>query len=129
MTMRRLFRSRKQSVIGGVAGGLAEYFEVDVVLVRLLWVLAAFVGGGGVLAYIIAWVIIPEEKTLPSKPKPGMESSRDPEQRSTLQDASISEEARESEVPAEEENQDGEPGLQEPERSASYSAKIGRAHV
>ncbi len=70
MTMRRLFRSKKERVLGGVAGGLAEYFEVDVVLVRLLWVLAAFVGGGGILAYIVAWIIIPEEETIPKKARP-----------------------------------------------------------
>lgn len=59
--MTRLYRSRKNRIIGGVAGGLAEYFQVDVVIIRLLWVVAAFLGGGGVLAYIIAWIVIPEE--------------------------------------------------------------------
>lgn len=57
----RVYRSRKYRVIAGVAGGLAEYFNVDVVLVRLLWVISIFAGGGGVLAYIIAWIVIPEE--------------------------------------------------------------------
>jgi len=60
--LNRLFRSRRIRIIGGVAGGLAEYFEVDVVLIRLLWIVAAFVGGGGILAYIIAWIVIPEER-------------------------------------------------------------------
>lgn len=60
--MNRLYRSKKNRIIGGVAGGLAEYFTVDVVLVRVLWVLAIFVGGGGLVAYIIAWIIIPEKK-------------------------------------------------------------------
>lgn len=62
--MNRLYRSQKNRIIGGVAGGLAEYFDVDVVLVRVLWVLAIFVGGGGVIAYIIAWIIIPDEKNV-----------------------------------------------------------------
>jgi phage shock protein C len=57
----RIYRSQKYRVIAGVAGGLAEYFNVDVVLVRLLWVISIFAGGGGVLAYIIAWIVIPEE--------------------------------------------------------------------
>ncbi|HHT46444.1 MAG TPA: PspC domain-containing protein [Firmicutes bacterium] len=57
----RVYRSRKYRVIAGVAGGLAEYFDVDVVLVRLLWIISVFAGGGGVLAYIIAWIVIPEE--------------------------------------------------------------------
>ncbi len=57
----RVFRSRKYRIIAGVSGGLAEYFNVDVVLVRLLWVISVFAGGGGILAYIIAWIVIPEE--------------------------------------------------------------------
>ncbi len=60
--MEQLYRSQKNRVIGGVAGGLAEYFRVDVVLVRLLWVLAIFLGGGGIPVYIIAWIIIPDEQ-------------------------------------------------------------------
>lgn len=60
----RLYRSQKNRVIAGVAGGLAEYFDVDVVLVRLLLVLSIFWGGGGVIVYIIAWIIIPEEKRI-----------------------------------------------------------------
>lgn len=59
--LNRLYRSRKNRIIGGVAGGLAEYFQVDVVIIRLLWVVAVFLGGGGILAYIIAWIVIPEE--------------------------------------------------------------------
>lgn len=47
-------------MIAGVCGGLAEYFRVDVTLVRLLWVLLAFSGGAGVLAYIVALFIVPE---------------------------------------------------------------------
>ncbi|MGI6308000.1 MAG: PspC domain-containing protein [Dethiobacteria bacterium] len=58
----RVYRSRKNRVIAGVAGGLGEYFDVDVVIVRILFVLAVFLGGGGLLAYIIAWIVIPEEK-------------------------------------------------------------------
>lgn len=57
---KRLYRSRKDQVIGGVCGGIAEYFGVDSVLVRLLAVMAVLFGGGGVLAYIIMWVIVPE---------------------------------------------------------------------
>lgn len=60
--MNKLYRSRKTRIIAGVAGGLAEYFDFDVTLVRLLWVLAVFAGGAGVLAYIAAAIIIPEEK-------------------------------------------------------------------
>lgn len=59
--MNHLYRSRKNSMIGGVAGGIAEYFNVDVAVVRLLWVLSILFAGGGVLAYIIAWIVIPEQ--------------------------------------------------------------------
>lgn len=58
---KRLYRSRKDQVIGGVCGGIAEHFGVDSVIVRLFAVLAVFFGGGGLLAYIIMWIIIPEE--------------------------------------------------------------------
>lgn len=60
----QLYRSRENRIIGGVAGGLAEYFRMDVSLIRLLWILAVFFGGSGVLAYLIAWLVIPEEKTV-----------------------------------------------------------------
>lgn len=55
---KRLYRSRQDCYIGGVAGGIAEYFDVDPTLVRLAWVLFGFMGGG-VLAYLIAWLVIP----------------------------------------------------------------------
>jgi len=48
-------------LLGGVAAGLAEYFAVDVALVRLLWLLFVFAGGAAVPAYIIAWIVIPQE--------------------------------------------------------------------
>ena len=57
---KRLYRSRKERMLGGVCGGIAEYFEVDPTLVRLAWVLFTFAGGAGIIAYIIAWIIVPE---------------------------------------------------------------------
>lgn len=68
--LRRLYRSRTNVVLGGVCGGIGEYFGVDPTIVRLLWVLFALAGGSGVLAYIIAWVIIPEEPGGKATPKP-----------------------------------------------------------
>jgi len=61
--MKRLYRSKCQRVLGGVSGGLAEYFETDVVLVRLAWVVFGVMTGGigALIAYIFAWIIIPEE--------------------------------------------------------------------
>ena len=60
--VKRLYRSRKNKVIGGVCGGIAEYLDVDPVVVRLIWAIVTLISMGlGILAYLIAWVIIPEE--------------------------------------------------------------------
>jgi phage shock protein C len=59
--MRRLYRSRKSKVIAGVCGGIAEYFNVDPVLIRLISVLFLFAGGAAFIAYIIGMIIIPIE--------------------------------------------------------------------
>ena len=59
---KRLYRSRKNRMIAGVCGGVAEYFNVDPTLVRLGWILLTGLGGAGLLAYIIAWIVVPEEK-------------------------------------------------------------------
>jgi len=56
----KLYRSKKDCVIGGVCGGIAEYFDVDPTLIRLLAVLVFFLGGSGIIAYIIGWIIIPQ---------------------------------------------------------------------
>lgn len=57
--MRRLYRSGKDRILGGVCGGLGEYFSIDPALIRLGWILFSLVYGSGVLAYFIAWIIIP----------------------------------------------------------------------
>lgn len=59
---KKLYRSKKNKVIAGVCGGLGEYFNIDPVLIRLLWVLATLIYGAGIFAYILAWIIIPEQK-------------------------------------------------------------------
>jgi phage shock protein C len=61
--MNKLYRSKKNRIIAGVCGGIGEYFTVDPTIIRLLWLLISIVsaGAGGVVAYIIAWIIIPEE--------------------------------------------------------------------
>jgi phage shock protein PspC (stress-responsive transcriptional regulator) len=56
---RKLYRSRQQRILGGVCGGLAEYFNLDVILVRILWIIFTLMGGAGVLAYVIMWIVIP----------------------------------------------------------------------
>ncbi len=59
---KKMHRTVNDKVIAGVAGGLAEYFDVDVVIFRLLFVLLFFFGGGGLLAYIIMWIVIPAKR-------------------------------------------------------------------
>ena len=59
--MRKLYRSKEERVIGGVCGGIAEYLNVDPTLIRVLWVLGSLAWGAGILAYLIAWIIIPEK--------------------------------------------------------------------
>ncbi|MBW2980084.1 PspC domain-containing protein [Candidatus Woesearchaeota archaeon] len=61
--MKRLYRSKKNRVLAGVCSGIGEYLEVDPTVVRLIWVILTLVSFGvGILAYILAWIIIPEGK-------------------------------------------------------------------
>ncbi|MCK4462394.1 MAG: PspC domain-containing protein [candidate division Zixibacteria bacterium] len=60
---KRLYRSRESRMIAGVCGGLGEYFDMDPTIVRLIVVAAALAAGGGLLAYILAWIIVPERPT------------------------------------------------------------------
>jgi phage shock protein C len=59
----RLFRSEKDRVLGGVAGGLAQYFNLDSTLLRLVFVLLLVFGGSGLLIYIILWIIMPTQSS------------------------------------------------------------------
>lgn len=59
-TAKRLYRSRTDRMLGGIAGGMAEYFGMDSTLMRLIFVLLVLLPGIGVIAYLIAWIIIPE---------------------------------------------------------------------
>ena len=68
MSKKQLYRSITERKLGGVAGGIAEYFNLDPTLVRLIWVVTLFWAGTGVLAYIIAWIIIPEAPSNTEKP-------------------------------------------------------------
>jgi phage shock protein C len=61
MEAKRLYRSVNDRVLGGVCGGLGKYLNIDPVLVRVVWAILFFAAGAGVLAYIIAWIIVPEE--------------------------------------------------------------------
>lgn len=59
--MKKLCKSNTQKMISGVCGGIAEYFNIDVTVVRLLFILLSLGGGSGILAYFIAAVIMPNE--------------------------------------------------------------------
>ena len=60
---RLLRRSTDDKVLGGVCGGIARYLGVDTVVIRLLAVVLAIVGGGaGLIAYLIAWIVIPKDR-------------------------------------------------------------------
>lgn len=59
MEQKKLYRSTSNRMIAGVCGGIGEYINLDPTIVRLLWVLFGFMGGAGILAYIIAAIIIP----------------------------------------------------------------------
>src|ERR1035437_4165052 len=58
---RKLYRSSREKMLGGVCGGIAEYFDVDPTIVRLAFVLTVLAGGAGFIAYIIMWVVVPQE--------------------------------------------------------------------
>ena len=59
--VRRLYRARHDRMIGGVCGGLGVYLGIDPTIVRLLFVLFAFAGGPGIVAYLIMLIVVPEE--------------------------------------------------------------------
>lgn len=58
---KRLYRSQKEKMLGGVCGGLAEFFNVDPTWVRLLFVFFGILGGAALLVYLIMWIIVPEK--------------------------------------------------------------------
>jgi phage shock protein PspC (stress-responsive transcriptional regulator) len=63
---RRLERDPNNKVIAGVAAGVANYFDIDTTLVRVLWALTIFVGGLGVIIYIIMWIVMPVAQSSPA---------------------------------------------------------------
>ncbi|MDB4940237.1 MAG: putative stress-responsive transcriptional regulator [Candidatus Doudnabacteria bacterium] len=64
MTNKKLHLSHEHRVIAGVCGGLAEYFETDPVLIRLIFLFFAFVGGGGILVYLALWLMLANKNEL-----------------------------------------------------------------
>lgn len=70
MNAQRLYRSRTNKVFAGVCGGLGEYFDVDPVIIRVLFILMILFGGSGILLYIAAVIIVPKKPYLPADFEP-----------------------------------------------------------
>jgi phage shock protein PspC (stress-responsive transcriptional regulator) len=66
MYMKRLYRSTRDRMLAGVCGGVADHLAVDPSLIRLIWVAVTLLSlGTGIIVYILAWIIIPEEPANP----------------------------------------------------------------
>ena len=59
--IKRLYRSTRDRIFGGVCSGLGQYFNVDANIIRLIWVIIAFIWPTSILVYFIMWIIIPKE--------------------------------------------------------------------
>ena len=57
---RKLYRSRDQRMVAGVCGGLADYFNIDVTVVRVLFLILSVFGGTGLVIYLVMWIIVPD---------------------------------------------------------------------
>ena len=98
---RRLYRSRSDSMLGGVAGGVADYFDMDPSIVRVVWAVLALVTGGIFLVlYIVMWIVVPEgpsaatvaraaspNATTPGPAEPGSEATAEPGSEATAEPA------------------------------------------
>jgi phage shock protein C len=60
--IKRLYRSKTDKVFAGICGGIGNYLGVDPVIIRLIWVLLTLCAGAGILVYLLAWLIVPQEK-------------------------------------------------------------------
>jgi phage shock protein C len=58
---RKLYRSNTNRMLAGVCGGLAEYFNLDPTLIRVLFIVLAVLGGSGVVLYLAMWIIVPKQ--------------------------------------------------------------------
>lgn len=67
--VKRLYRSEKDKMIGGVCAGIAEYFQIDPVLVRVIAVILLIVYGASLIGYLLLWIIVPIKSELKKKKK------------------------------------------------------------
>jgi phage shock protein C len=69
--MKRLYRSKKERILGGVCAGLGEHLDVDPTVIRLIWAVITVLSlGTGIIIYILAWIIIPEQSQDDGIPSP-----------------------------------------------------------
>jgi len=62
--MQRLYRSKNDRILGGVCAGLGEHLDVDPTVIQLIWAVVSVLSiGTGIIIYILAWIIIPEDET------------------------------------------------------------------
>lgn len=64
MASKRLYLSDNDKKIAGVCGGLADYFDIDVTIIRIVWFVAAFFYGTGFILYLAFWLIVPRERNI-----------------------------------------------------------------
>lgn len=70
--MKRLYRSKKERMLGGVCAGLGEHLDIDPTVIRLVWVAVTLLSlGTGLIVYLIAWIVIPDEN-----PSDGVDASQ-----------------------------------------------------
>ncbi len=69
MAYRKLYRSETDKILGGVAGGLGEYFNIDPNIIRIIFVLLAVFGGSGIVIYLILWLLLPKKSSLEKAPQ------------------------------------------------------------
>lgn len=76
---RRLYRSRRDSILGGVAGGVANYFDMDPSIVRIAWaVLALATGGIFLVLYVVMWIVVPEGPSVATLGRSAVEDAANP---------------------------------------------------
>ncbi len=63
MAQKKLYRPRNDRMIAGVCAGLAEHFDMDPTIMRLIFVLFLLLGGAAIIAYLILWIIMPERRS------------------------------------------------------------------
>lgn len=73
MEPKKIYRSRRDKILGGVCGGVGQYLEIDPVFIRILFIVLLLVWGAGILIYFIAWILIPlepgeQDYTVPPQP-------------------------------------------------------------